>query len=283
MIPLNNPTAPDRGDGNLHLEILAICLVLLSALITGCGSTTDLSSSWSSSAVAVDGSAGEWSSHLTNLKDTHVSLGIQNDQDFLYICLMSAEPQFRRQVLGLGLKVWFESESGQTFGVRYPIGMLKRRAQGSLSTDGNRDPGQRERMEQSLQDLEILGPGKEDRNLLSILQAPGISVKLGGSEGSVIYELKVPLRRSHDHPYAVGVALGSTVKLAIQTGKLEDEMRQGSETGGGMRGGRRRGGGGPPRGGLPSGGGGSGREGSGRRPEPLDFLANVRLAGTASP
>lgn len=259
----------------------AICLVILSGCVmAGCGSSAELSSSWSKGTVTVDGAANEWSSQLTGLKDTHVSLGVQNDQDYLYLCLTSADPQFRRQILGVGLTVWFESENGEKIGVQYPIGMVQQRALGSFGGEAFRDTTERERIvEQSLQDLEILGPGKDDRNLLSTLQVPGINVKLGGSEGSSIYELKIPLKKTQDHPYAVGVAPGSTVKLAIQTGKFEREGRQGYERGGGMRGGRRRGGGGPPPEGLPPGGGRYGGRDSGSRPEPLDYSASVKLAG----
>jgi hypothetical protein len=184
------------------------------------------------------------------------------------------------------LTVWFESENGEKIGIQYPIGVVQERTLGlgSFGSDAPRDSADRDRLvEQSLQDLEILGPGKEDRNLLSTVQVPGLNVKLGGSQGSAIYELRIPLQKTKEHPYAVGVTAGSTVKLAIQTGKFEREGRPESERGGGMRGGRRRGGGGPPPEGLPPGGGRryGGRDG-GSRPEPLDYSATVKLAGPAS-
>jgi hypothetical protein len=262
--------------------------VLISVLTMGCGGSAELTSSWNMNEVTIDGRASEWGTHLSALKDTHVSLGVQNDEDYLYLCLMSTDLQFRRQIMGLGLTVWFESDNGGKLGIQYPIGMREQGRLASFEPEENRQPEDRQRLvEEALKNLEILGPGKDDRNLLSILQTPGISVKVGNSEGPVVYELKLPLQKSSDHPYAVGVVPGSTVKVAIQTGKFEPQMRQGEGPGGGMRGGRRGGGGGPPTGGMPGGGRyGGGRSdrdsGGGNRPEPLDVSLKVKLADSTT-
>jgi hypothetical protein len=260
-------------------------VVLISVLTSGCGGSAELTSSWNPKEVTIDGRASEWGTHLSALKDTHVSLGVQNDQDYLYLCLTSTDLQFRRQMMGLGLTVWFESENGEKLGIQYPIGMREQGRLASFEPEENRQPEDRRKlMEEALQNLEVLGPGKDDRNLLSILQAPGISVKVGSSEGPVVYELKLPLKKSNDHPYAIGAGVGSTVKLAIETGKFEPQVRQGDGgPSGGMRGGRRGGGGGGMPGGGGYGGGRQGREsGGGSRPDPLDVSLKVHLTGPSS-
>ena len=261
---------------------ISIALALAGVLVSGCGSTTELSSSWNDNKVVIDGNAGEWTSGLTNLKDTKVFVGVQNDQDYVYVCLTSTDPQFRRQLMGAGLSVWFESEDGKRMGVLYPIGMMRPEGQPASGEEQEGDPGDREHMfQQALQDLEVLGPGKDDRNLFSTVQVPGIVVKVGGSQTAVAYELRFPLKKSSEHPYALGALPGSTVKIDIQTGKFGSGGRQGGEGGEGMRGGgggRRRGGGGMLGGGM--GGGGERSEGQtprGSRPEPLDVTVKVHL------
>jgi hypothetical protein len=196
-------------------------------------------------------------------------------------------------MMGPGLTVWFESEDGKKLGIHYPMGFMNREATPSYGQEGTPGAEERGRSDlQAFQDLEILGPGKNDRNLLSPLHVPGIIVKFGSSQGSTVYELKVPLRESIDHPYAAGVAAGSSLKLGIETGKYESGRGQGGGTGGGMpgggMGGGRRGGGGGMSGGGRSGGGrgGGGRSGgdtgAGSRPDPLDFRAEVHLAGSTA-
>lgn len=257
-------------------------------VITGCGSTQDLPSAWSSSSVTIDGDASEWGSGLTNLKDTKVFLGVRNNGEYLYLCLNSQDQQFRRQMIGLGLTVWFKPKGGDRLGILYPIGMMKEGGRPALESGGSQDPEDREHLvQQALQDFEVLGPGKDDRNLFSVVQSPGISMKVGGREGQTVYELRVPLKKSSEHPYAVGAVLGSTVNIEIETGKFEAGARAGG-TGEGMRGGRR------PRGGEGMGGEGMSGEGSpemregrdrqsrGSRPEPLDASVDVHLAGPTS-
>ncbi|HCV41868.1 MAG TPA: hypothetical protein DGH68_00165 [Bacteroidetes bacterium] len=255
------------------------------SMFGGCGSTTEMSSSWGNTQVTVDGNANEWGSGLTNLKDTKVFLGVRNDQDFVYLCLTSADRQFRRQVIGTGLTLWFESEDGQRVGDLYPIGMAGQGRQPSFNPDETPGSDERERIaQQALQDLEILGPGKDDKNLFSIVQSPGISVKVGGSQESGAYELKVPLRKSTEHPYAVEAAAGSTLKISIATGKFDPGSRPGGTGEGrhGDGGGGRPHGGGMSGGGMHEGGGGNGGETPhGARPEPLDVSVKGRLAGSA--
>jgi hypothetical protein len=276
----------------LILSLAAICIVvLISTVVGGCSSTAELSSLWNNNKIVVDGNADDWGGHFFYLKDSHVSLGLRNDQDFLYVCLMSSEGQFRRQMVGLGLTVWLEPEGGKKWGIHYPIGFMGQGGRPSFNreeTEGEGDTAQV--FGQSLQNLEILGPGDEDRQQFSALETPGISVKVGNSQGSAVYELKVPLRASSDHPYAVGAAEGSTVKLSLETGKFESGdrragMGEGGREGGGEGGGRGggwRGGGGRGRGGGGRGGESGRRVPSGERPEPLDFSAIVHLARASS-
>ncbi|MDE2321169.1 MAG: hypothetical protein KGL31_04535, partial [candidate division NC10 bacterium] len=100
------------------------CLVaLVGVLMGGCSTTAELSSVWNNSEIVIDGIAAEWTSHFFYLKDAQVFLGIQNDSDFLYVCLMSSEGQFRRQMMERGLTVWLEPDDGKKLGIHYPVGL----------------------------------------------------------------------------------------------------------------------------------------------------------------
>ena len=261
------------------------------ASISGCGSSTEIPSFWNNNEVVVDGNGAEWKSNTFYLNDQHVTIGARNDQNFLYICLMSSESQFRRQMVGAGLTIWFEADGGMgKWGIHYPIGFA---GQGKPPQDDNqeREGSQEDRdqmMQAALQQLEILGPGKDDRQQFSTLQQmPGIEAKIGNGTNSVVYELKVPLHKSKDYQYWIGPENLSTVKVSMETGNFERGKRQsmsssgeggeGGEGGGGYGGGGGRRGGG---GGMGGGRGGGGRK-QGSAPSQFKFNANIRLAASS--
>ena len=267
-------------------EILAMLAILLGLFAAGCGSTSELTSSWRTNEITIDGSATEWTSGMTELKDSHVFIGARNDQDFFYFCMVTSEDQFRRQMLIPGLTIWFEPDNGKKFGILYPMGIQSPDPPAISRTGNTRDPEDRSRLDQlALQDLEILGPGKDDRNLVSTLQLPGFSVKIGNSGGKTAYELKIPLHQSTAQPYALPTT-GGTIRVGIQTGKFESRMRQGGDEegergGGGFPGGGRMGRG-RSGGGRMGGGRSAGQGGGANRPEPLDLKADIHLASQGS-
>jgi hypothetical protein len=260
----------DTGKGVVTIGTL----VLLVALLSGCGSTVDVASSWSNSPVVIDGKADEWASSLKEIKDSPVMFGMRNDQDYLYICLESSDRQFRQQLMGLGMTIWFEPKGGDKIGIHYPFGMTAGMGMGSMGGAGGSGgerlgeeppeggpPDMREgrggSMPEPVKELEILGPGKNDVERLPIVQTPGIAVQIGQSRGNMVYELKIPLKKTPEHPYAIASGVGSVVDVNFETGKFNPPS---GRPGGGMSGG----GGGPGEGGFP----GAGGTGGGMGPPP---------------
>src|SRR5208283_1940482 len=199
-------------------------------------------------------------------------------------------------MVGGGLTIWFEADGGNgKWGIHYPVGMA---GQGKPPQDATqeRDGSQEDRdqtIQTALQQLEILGPGKDDRQQFSTLQQmPGIEVKIGTGTGSVVYELKVPLHKSKDYQYWIGPDNVSTLKVSMETGNFQGGRKQNTNTGGesgeGCEGGGGYGGGGGGRrggGGMGGGRGGGGRGGGGNRQQggssqQFKFDANVRLASS---
>ena len=249
-------------------------LFLLTALLQGCGNTVDVASNWSNSAVVIDGKAGDWLS-LQPIKDSPVLLGMRNDQDYLYLCLESSDRQFRQQLMGLGMTIWFEPKGGEKIGIHYPLGMGRMgpgagygAPGGEMPASGPPDGGPADvdgpaaekggNTPEIVKELEILGPGKNDVDRMPLIQAAGIEIQIGHSGGAVVYELKIPLQKSAKHPYAIAARPGSKVDVNFETGKftpssgMSEGARAGGEgTGGGGFPGDGSGGGmGPPPGGM---------------------------------
>ncbi|HXX64077.1 MAG TPA: hypothetical protein VEO56_09790 [Bacteroidota bacterium] len=266
-----------------------LLIICAAALVSGCGSTPELTSTWTNSKTQADSSGAKWSAPLSEIKDTRVFLGLQNDQDFIYVHIVTPTEQFRRQMMGPGLTVSFESEDGKKIGILYPMGGFSRGGYTQGQAQAPPEGDQVDRTEQlASQDLEILGPGKDDRALFSPLQVPGIRVKVALSQGSAFYDLRIPLKETPDFPYAIGTASGAKVRLTLETGKAQSVRSGGGE---GSEGGRGSGGGGGG-GGFGGGGYGGGRRGgrgggggysrggsSGEsRPDPIDYKADVLLS-----
>jgi len=139
-----------------------------------------------------------------------------------------------------------------------------------------RDEQNLERIRQAprrqMNELEILGLGKDEVKKIPVEEAKGIEIDIEFSSGMLVYELKVPLIQSEQHPYAIGAEAGSSVGIGLETAKMEwPNMRR--ETSGGRVGGG-------PTGGMRGGTGGRGMPGGrrSRMPQPLKIWAVVQLA-----
>jgi hypothetical protein len=186
-----------------------------------------------------------------------------------------------RQAMSRGFTVWFKPEGNKNkkLGIRYPVGIKNsgppirylRREQDSEEF--------RQLIEASLKEFEITTPGKDDVTSVPIVNTIGIEVKVGQRNERMVYELKVPLTESADHPYAIGVIDHKSIRIGFEVEEFDRSLMK-KNMGKGDRppfggGGREGGMGGPPGGkGMPPGGGRHGPE----MPERMKFDIKVQLA-----
>ncbi len=261
-------------------------LFILTILFVSC-SQFNLSSIWRDREVTIDGKHDDWLNALMYFEEENISLGLLNDESFMYICMIVENPMIRSQIMIQGFTLWFDPDSGKKriFGIKFPIGLSEERMQmrGMQEKDapmkprrGELDPEMaRQAPMREMTELEILGPGKDESVRLPIEQAKGIHVTINASSGTLVYELKVPLSQDEKNPYAIGTKAGNTIGIRLETPKINrSNMRRGM---GGMPGGGGRGG----MGGMP----GGGRMGGGgmrlQMPGPLKIKAVVQLASKA--
>jgi hypothetical protein len=224
-----------------------------------------IDSAWRDHDIVVDGSPSEWPSALVQFEQQPLSVAAVNDGDSLYLVLTTSDWDARAQILRQGLIVWFDNAGGdkKRFGIRYPVGMEpgEFRGRGGRRGAPSDDPQAGEtrprgrgvdEFEQPPDRLELLGAKKEDNRTYTLDKAPGIAAKIGNVEGTLVYELKVPLAKSDDHPYAIDAKPGALIGVGLETPRVE--RPSGGFGGGGMGGGM---------GGR--GGGGYGGMGGGRR------------------
>jgi len=206
---------------------LAALFAVIGAIVYA--STPERASTWRDRDIRVDGSDEEWRGEELPVKGEHFSLGVVNDGEWLYLCLPTKDPGTRTQIAGMGLVVWIDREGSKKrrFGIHFPVpnppGAARVRrppmpdageGRGTPPPEGENAqvPGQHE--------IGILGPGKNDAQLVPIDRAGGIEARVGLHEDLTVYELKVPLMRTAEHPYAPNVEPGGTVRLEIETAPM---------------------------------------------------------------
>ena len=247
-VPIYHRLTNVRGKNSVLLNAaLAFVLLCVLATLTGCGSTLELTSRWTNQELRIDGRGDEWKDATTLIPGPQVQVGIKNDRDNLYVCLITANRMTQAQILALGTTVWFDAEGKKTktFGIQFPIaGLLQGRR---FPTQQNPEDLKR-LIEAAQRQFEVIGPGEGERHRLNDRQDNGIDVHLGYSDGTLTYELKIPLHKSPDHPYAVGADPLKPFVIGLETGEYSDAMRGQlsgpSRPAGGSAGGRGRGGGG---------------------------------------
>jgi hypothetical protein len=253
-------------------------------------------SHWRDRDIAIDGDNGEWPGPLVAVEENHPLLtAAVNDGQDLYIVLSTSDPALRRQIFRQGLIVWFDPSGGDKkhFGLKYPVGVLPEEGAGRggyrrggygggrpPSDSGTPEPNSRTQSSmpadpEPTDRLEVYGPQKDDAHSFVTTMAPGIAVKTGTVEGYAVYELKVPLAKTADAPYAIEAKPGALIGFGVETPKVEQPSHEGrggmGGFGGGMGGGRGGGMGG-------HGGGRGGERGGAEQVKPLKVWAAIQLA-----
>jgi hypothetical protein len=258
-----------------RLSALSSILLLFTFLLNGCSNgKLELNSDWRDREITIDGKNADWLGAMLFFEEDNISVGLLNDDNFLYICMIAEDQFIRAQVMRQGFTLWFDPDGGKEkiFGIKYPVGMKASGLPGGIERDDQNLERAREAPRRPMNELEILGPGKDEVKKMLVEEAKGIDIHVEFSSGMLVYELKVPLIQSEQHPYAIGAEADSSVGIGLETAKMErPDMRSGM-SGEGGRGG--------PTGGMRGGAGGRGMPGGrrSRMPQPLKIFAVVQLA-----
>jgi hypothetical protein len=253
-------------------------LIPLTFLLAGCGTSLQLASAWTSSEIKIDGVNSEWRDAMTYARTSDASVGIKNDGNLLYVCFTTSNRQTQLQMLAFGLTTWFspEGKKERTFGIHFPVGGQLQALRLVSRDRASEELQQLVRVSQG--DLEVVGSTDASRHRITDQEAAGIRARLGYSEESIVYELEVPLRKTAEHPFAIGATESQMISVGFETGEISSTLG-GLQSGPsalstpsrGARGGR-------SSGGASSSGGGMGSE----RLEPLRLWATVQLASAAA-
>ena len=285
-------------------ELILLSIVIITAFITaGCGEFL-AKSTWRDREVIIDGidEGEEWNDARYFFEKEKVTVGLINDKTDMYVCLSTNDRKIQRQFLIRGFTVWFNPQGGKkkTLGIHFPVGMQGGGMQGGMpggdrqagdnlmtpgksgSDRGDEDAQLQKMLVESQKEIEIFGPGKDEKIKMSVEEAEenGIKVRIGySSKENLVYELKVPLLRNVSRPYFIGTESVKVVGIGLESGKM-DTSQMGKRSGGmgGRDGGGMGGGMGGGHGGM-GGGRGGGRGGMRQQTtEPIEIWLKTELA-----
>jgi len=273
-------------------RIWLISVVALSSAVALGASTPQVASIWRSQDIHIDGVNTEWTS-IDEL-DKGPGVAVANDDSFLYVIVTASDPQMRRQI-GNGVILWFDptGKNKETFALGIPGALRSLAPPGASGSSSDNATVPASVPARTIEDFDVYGPDKNERHWIRMDPAYGIEMAAAVTEGTLVYELKVPLTKSDSQPYAVGARPGSVIGFAVATPDLPaaPSARAGGTggTGGGGGGGYggmggRGGGGMGGRGGGGMGGrgggmgGGGGQASSASRPKPIKIWTKLTLA-----
>jgi hypothetical protein len=269
-------------------------MLLGSLHLAGCGSTT-LLSPYRDQPLSIDANTQDWMGMPMYADKNGVNLSAAHDQEYLYVLVTTSTQVTQSQIMRGGLTMWFDPAGGSedVIGIRYPHGIRggpppPERPEQSDNAELSPGPDFR------AMDMEILGPGEDERMIVSLLGEKQIQAKIGNTDGTLTYELRIPLFRDSAHPYGIGYNGGGAIGIQLETPKGNSGLK--GRPGGNKEGMRPPGGGMPqgdgsmPEGGSPRGRGGrgpgGGRQGGGppggghggqTQADPIDIHITVQL------
>ncbi len=266
-----------------------ILMLILIPLLAGCSGAVTMKSRATETTPVIDGLAVDWSGRLESVEDADFSLGVQDDDEMLYLAVVSASTAFQEQVVRSGLVLWFDTDGGKdkTTGLRFPdaanspdfgsMGSRERMRQTEDPTPEERAERLAERFETQLGTLSFMN-GEDSSWSMDRDALQGMSVAASINNGVFVYEAAIPLYRGDERSYSVGIQ-GSEFTLGIEVPVPEMPGRGEGGRGGGGGGPGGMGGGGGPGGGMGGPGGGRGGPPQGmKQPEAVESWFDIKLS-----
>ena len=208
-----------------HLLILFI----LSFLVTGC-SDQKINSHWSNGNIKIDGNQEDWGNTINFLKDENVGVGVQNDSDNVYICLVTSNRAHIMRAIRNGFTIWIDPQNdNKTYGIKYPVGMSNDMMFNyqEKQDDNYQDMGARmKRYLSSMNEFELVNKNGKLLSGIPVINNYGIKLKINVTRDQLVYEIKIPLSHSINNGFFVNTTPGSKIRLGFEEGQFDRSQMQ---------------------------------------------------------
>lgn len=207
-----------------------LVLMFIGFVFISCSSSQQVSSSKNNGEIKIDGEQSDWK-HLTNMKGENISFGFSNDENNLYISMITNDRSKIMNILGGGLEVWIDpGNSEDKIGIRYPEKpdpaemMEEMRKQGPPNMERNqKDMNENKELDPMMKNF--LDKQKEiyvlDENGNVVkpysIDSKDYKLSLKVDRASLCYELKIPLGKK---PF-LDLKNGTNINVDFQSGEIE--------------------------------------------------------------
>ena len=195
-------------------------------LIEGCSNKMlEAKSVWAANDIAIDGSITDWQEIpvISPGDQNTLNFKLCNDNDYLYTVFYSRNISLGAQIKMTGVKLWIDSagRKNKKTGLFFSGGPKYSPMRDSVSPeDLFGDKERRFSAENHSMSMKFMGKDKftliDDEGDVDVLSKNGINgpaLEYGISNGTIIYELKIPLRIKGLASYAIGTDPGDEIKL----------------------------------------------------------------------
>lgn len=189
-----------------RIFFLPALVIMICVFLTGCGKNL-LYSCWKDREIVIDGKNDEWQDVKVYFRDKKVAIGVFNDNNFLYLQLVSWDKDVASMIKNTGFVVWFDDYASRkkNRGIRFPLGNGESLNELSRSMRQERHDKFAKSEKYSLEEIEWVSADKNEDFIgsLEFFKQKGIDVQIDDSTGNMIYELKIPLVKDSKHIYTV--------------------------------------------------------------------------------
>jgi hypothetical protein len=202
---------------------LGYFLLLMSAIMLLCGCNSyEVESDWKDREIVIDGDDGEWDESRYIIKKENIVAGVMNDDEFLYFCIYTTDPQMSQKILRQGLMIWLNAEGTKKkgYGIRYPLQMslqdIKQRSDQDRYSEAHKDF-----VGHITEKLEIVGPDENIASRYSLHELKGLELSMKNMNGVLVYEIKIPLRYDPTYSFALDTELPSRIMVGFEIEKMD--------------------------------------------------------------
>jgi|GEM_PF-1132016 len=206
----------------IYMVLALFGLILVN---TGCSGALEINNQYSDN-IIIDANQHDWEGKLNFLEDEKMMAGFTNDSDNLYLCLISAEKDIVKRIMGTGFTIELSPENdGKKIGIIYPVRendppleFLGPPAKESAGLDPERNEVLAQTFFRDHNKVQIVN---EDNFPLYLLASDktNLEFKADVKKGMFVFELKIPLKEKAK--YFLDASPGESVNVTIKTNEIK--------------------------------------------------------------
>ncbi|MBK8945109.1 MAG: hypothetical protein IPM32_07510 [Ignavibacteriae bacterium] len=199
----------------------------------------EIISKWNEKEISIDGSKQDWKGKINYFEDEKVAIGVLNDDDNIYLCLITSDRSKILKILSNGFTIWFESPNNykNNFGIQYPI---KKKFDDRFENmpdfinenePSNGDkiikrgeifPGKLfEKFKTEQNEILIINEDNFPLNVYKLKNDSGLEISANLEQNQFIYELKIPYAKNKTNKIYYDAFPNDDIILRFETGEIE--------------------------------------------------------------